>query len=40
MEESIQLHASAVLPKAKILIYERKGGRVDLKFALDLEEEK
>jgi len=40
MEVSTQLRASAVLPKTKILLYERKGGRVDLKFALELEEVK
>ena len=39
MEESTQLHVSAALPKTKILLYEWIGGRVDLKFALDLEEE-
>jgi hypothetical protein len=40
MKVSTQLHASAALPKTKILLYESIGGWVDLKFALDFEEEK
>jgi hypothetical protein len=40
MEVSTQLHASTTLPKTKILLYEWIGGRVNLKFALGLEEEK
>jgi hypothetical protein len=40
MEVSTQLHASAALPKIMILLYKLIGGWIDLKFALDIEEEK
>jgi len=40
LDGNTQLHASAALPKTKIILYKWIGGRVDFKFVLDFEEVK